>query len=82
MAETKELSSVLFRVAEPKTSNDPNYTGSCVIDGRRYWMAAWLHTIPQGEREGEEYISLTFTLADEPAPAPSVPPAEDDDIPF
>jgi hypothetical protein len=43
-----------------------------------------LHTIQQGEGNGEEYISLSFTPADEPtaAPSPDLPPAEDDDIRF
>ena len=68
MAETKELSGALFGVADPKTPNDPKYTGSCVIDGRRYWIAGWVLTIPQGECNGEEYISLSFTPADELTP--------------
>ena len=84
MAETKDLAGVLFRVAEQKTPHQPTYTGSCLIDRRRYLVTGWLHTIQQGEGNGEEYISLSFTPADEPTPAPSpdLPPAEDDDIPF
>src|SRR5262249_60709613 len=80
MAETKELAGVLFRVAEPKTSKHPNYTGSCVIDERRYWIAGWVRTVKEGEREGEKYLGLAFTLADEPAASshPSAPVDEDD----
>jgi hypothetical protein len=84
MAETKDLSGALFRVAEPKTPKHPNYTGSCVIDDRHYWIAGWVRTIQQGEREGEKYLRLAFTLADEPAPEPaaSASSSADDDIAF
>ena len=70
MTETKELSGTLFRVAEQKTPHQPTYTGSCLIDHRRYLVTGWLHTIQQGEGNGEEYISLSFTPADELTPAP------------
>ena len=52
MDETKNLSGALLPVAEPKTPQHPNYTGgSCVIAGRRYGIAGWVHTIQQGAHE-------------------------------
>jgi hypothetical protein len=83
MAETKDLSGALFRVAKLQTSKHPSYSGSCVIDSRHFRIAGWTHATQPGACEGEDYISLTFTPADEPAPVASPsPPEEDDDIPF
>lgn len=83
MAETKELAGVLFRVAEPKSERHPTFSGNCLIDGRRFWIAGWGRTIRGGERAGERFLSLAFTPADEPEAAPDTSPSSaDEDIPF
>jgi hypothetical protein len=84
MAETKDFFGTLFPVAEPKPPTHPHYTGSCMIDARRYSIAGWVHPIQHCTREGEKYISLVFTPADEPDSVPNqaLLSAEDDDIPF
>jgi len=47
MAGTQDLSCALYRVAEPKTSQHPSYSGSCVIDSRHFRIAGWTHAIQQ-----------------------------------
>jgi len=42
----------------------PDYKGSCTIDGQKYWIAAW----PK-ENENGKYLSLAFTKAEGRAPA-------------
>jgi hypothetical protein len=37
-----EDSGAIFRVAEPKTSKHPTFTGARTIDGRRYRIAGWV----------------------------------------
>jgi hypothetical protein len=71
----------LFRVAEPKSPKHPSFTGVCTLRGVKYRIAGWGRDIQKGDRAGERYLKLKFTLADEQSggtrPAPS-----DDDIPF
>lgn len=66
----------------------PEYTGKCEIDGRMYWISAWIK-----EGQGEKFFSLSFkpqeqqqSRAPAPAPRPSKPASGfddmDNDIPF
>jgi hypothetical protein len=66
--------------------SQPEYTGKCEIDGRMYWISAWVKL-----GQGEKFFSLSFKPQDqqtsqEPrrasAPPPSRPKDMDDDIPF
>jgi hypothetical protein len=72
----------LFRVAEPKTGKHPTFTGVCTIDGRKYRIAGWERDIQKGERAGERYLKLKFTLAEEQPTASRSSTPSDDDIPF
>jgi hypothetical protein len=74
---------VLFRVTAPKSAKHPTYTGVCTLDGRKYRIAGWGREIQKGERAGERYLKLKFTVAEEqPAAATPRPAPDDDDIPF
>jgi hypothetical protein len=65
----------------------PEYTGKCEIDGRMYWISAWVK-----EGQGEKFFSLSFKPQEQqqdPQPQPrsqKAPPSrqreEDQDIPF
>ena len=50
MAETKDPSGALFRVAQPKPLRHASVTGTGTVSGTRYRVAAWMHTISWGAR--------------------------------
>lgn len=63
----------------------PSHSGQCTIDGKEFWISAW---VKEG-REGSRFFSLSFkpkmareqgASANPPAPAPDSD--FDDDIPF
>jgi len=72
-----EDSGALFRVAEPKSPKHPTFTGVCTINSVKYRIAGWGHEIKMGERAGERYLKLKFTVADEQSQ--STRPAQTDD---
>lgn len=91
------LRGALFKNDRKETEQHPEYTGSCEINGQKYWVSAWIDTIKGGESKGKKYMSLKFALktdressgpnaasqrAPTPPPAPPAPPPFDDDIPF
>lgn len=74
---------VLFRNDRKERDNHPDYQGSINIDGRDYWLSAWIKT----DKTGKKYMSLAPKAKDaEPAkPAPREPGSDDafdDDLPF
>jgi hypothetical protein len=73
-----EDSGALFRVTEPKSPKHPTFTGVCTIDGQRYRIAGWGREIQKGERAGERYLKLKFTLAEEQSTGRSSTPPDDE----
>jgi hypothetical protein len=59
----------------------PDYRGSINVDGRDYWLSAWIKTGRDGTKlAGQKYMSLSVKPKDEqaayaPAPAPAAAPA-------
>ena len=59
----------------------PDYRGSINVDGREYWLSAWIKTGRDGTKlAGQKYMSLSVKPKDEqaayaPAPAPAAAPA-------
>lgn len=54
----------------------PEYTGKCEIDGKEYWINAWIK-----EGNGEKFFSLSFKAKDArpaPPPAPRQQPRRDE----
>ena len=41
---------VLFKAKEQKTDKHPSYTGSINVDGREFWLNAWVRQTKQGEK--------------------------------
>jgi hypothetical protein len=85
--ETKELTGTLFDNNRKEKDTHPNKTGSCKIDGKEYWISAWI----KYDDAGRERFSLAFKLKEEKADKPRVeqpkgaisrPVQIDDDIPF
>ena len=78
---------VLFRNERMREGKkDPEYQGSCEVDGAEYWLKAWINT---SKKDGSKYMSLKFeqkeaTAASTTKTATAAPVDFDDDsdIPF
>ena len=57
MAENREMSGVLFRNRRKSQEKHPDYTGSCKIDGKVYYVSAWI----KESAEGTKYFSMAYT---------------------
>ena len=84
--EMRENSGSTFKNHKKETEKHPNVTGSCLIDGKEYWMNGWTRQ----DSNGNPWQSWAFKLKEakqEEKPAPKQQPKnhfEDmsDDIPF
>ena len=52
----KDNSGVLFK-AEKKSDKHPDYTGNCLVSGKKMYIAAWVNE----SKDGKKYMSLSFT---------------------
>lgn len=59
MPNKNDNSGALFKNDRKTNANQPDYKGSAQIDGRDYWLSAW---IKQGKQQ--KFMSLAFTLKD------------------
>jgi hypothetical protein len=83
--EQKDMTGALFRVPDNKrkSENWPTHEGSVIVEGRKYFLSAWV----KEAKSGQKYFSLALKPADE-KPAPNGKPgakgapAVDDAIPF
>jgi hypothetical protein len=47
-------------------ANHPDYKGSINIEGREYWLSAWVQDGKKGGKmEGKKYLSLSATAKDD-----------------
>jgi len=66
----------------------PDYSGKCEIDGKGYYISAWLKTAgPSSQNPGEKFFSLAFKPKDAapqtaPAAEPKTDTPSDDSVPF
>ena len=66
--EKKPESGALFRNDRKEKETHPDYKGDCLIDGKLYWISAWLN---ESKSSGTKYMSLAFKLkerSDDAAP--------------
>ncbi len=83
MSERRDNSGTLGKNQRRQKDTHPEYNGQCQIDGRDYWISAWV----KDGRNGK-FFSLSFKSKEQqterqparPEPADSNP--FDDDIPF
>lgn len=88
MGEQRELAGIMARNTKRENDRQPEFRGSCTINGVAYWISAWV-------KEGQDgkFFSLSFKrkeLREAPrasAPGPRVGGANfdkalDDEIPF
>lgn len=72
----------LFRNDRKQQQNQPDHTGTCLVDGKEYYLSAWI----KQAQSGSKFFSLSFTPKETQESKPAAPPANfedfDDDIPF
>ena len=75
-------SGALFKNDKQGNEKRPDYKGSAEVDGRQYWVSAWI----KQSKSGQTFMSLRYEPKEAQAgsaPAPAATPAVDDDnIPF
>jgi hypothetical protein len=80
--ETRDNTGSLFRNAEKRSENGPDYSGSCKIDGAEYFFDGWI----KKSQQGTNWMSFSFKRKDkQPAQPPRTesraPQYRDDDVP-
>ncbi len=60
MAEQRERSGTLSKNRKCEHERQPEYRGSCMIDGVEYWISAWIKEGMDGK-----FFSLAFTPKEE-----------------
>ena len=77
------LRGALFKNNKRTEERQPEYTGNCEIDGKEYWVSAWVRE----SKNGNKFFSMSYTPKEQqnvvqsaPQPAPVV--NVDDAIPF
>lgn len=77
MSDKRDNSGALFRNDKKEADNHPDYTGNCMIDGKEFWINAWLKDGKNGK-----FMSFSF----KPKQASKQPASKDTDaddrIPF
>lgn len=72
------LTGILSRNDRRQKDTHPEYTGQCEIDGKQFWISAFLKTAgPQSKTPGRKFFSLSFKPKDQqPARPQQQPPAQ------
>lgn len=73
----------LFRNNRKEQDNHPDHNGSINIDGKEYWLSAWI----KESKNGSKFFSLSVKPKDEnqsqtTSPAKDSSSSHDGDIPF
>ena len=86
MAENKN-SGALFRNDKRETEKHPEYTGKITIEGREFYLSAWVNEM----QNGQKYFAIKATPKAATVPATTTAPAQPqtstiadpvDDLPF
>ena len=73
------LTGALFKNDRKQTDQHPDYKGSVEVDGKHFWVSAWI----KKSKKGVTFMSLNLTPKDEqPASVSSPAAAGDEDAPF
>ena len=81
MREQRDNSGTLGKNDRREKDTHPTHTGKCVIEGKEFWVSAWVKEGPTGK-----FFSLAFKPKEarqqQAAPAISGEAFDDSDIPF
>ena len=72
MAQDKDNSGALFTNDKKENDNQPDYTGPCVVNGKKMRISAWKN---KAKTDGRDYLGLAFS-------EPQKPKEDGNDIPF
>ena len=76
--EKRDNSGVLFKNDKKESEKHPDYKGNLTVDGKDYWLSAWVK-----EGKGGKFMGLALSPKDEaPLRASPKPKFEDSDLPF
>lgn len=70
----------LFKNNDKASDNHPDYSGKINVDGKDYWVSAWI----KEAKNGGKFMSLSVKAKDGAKPTTKTKPKQDDneDIPF
>jgi len=71
------LTGVLFRNERKEKDTQPDYKGSCEVNGIEYWISGWKKQTAKGPA-----LSMRFEVKEEKRAEPKNPQPDDTDIPF
>jgi hypothetical protein len=77
--EQKPNTGSLFKNAEKRGETDADYKGSVNVEGREFWLNAWVNT---SQKTGQKYLRLSLKLKAATAAASAEKPPFDDEINF
>jgi len=64
MTDVRDMSGALFKNLQREKDTHPHYRGDITIEGRKYWLSAWIKEGKKGK-----YMSLAVKPAEEQKPA-------------
>jgi hypothetical protein len=81
--EIRENTGSTFKNQKKETDKHPNVTGSCLIDGKEYWMSGWT----KQDKNGNAWQSWAFKTKEEKQEAKPNPKSNkiedmEEDIPW
>jgi hypothetical protein len=77
--QTRDNSGVLFANDKKETEKHPHYKGNITVDGKDYWLSAWVK-----EGKSGKFMGLAVSPKEEyqPKQAPKKASFADEDLPF
>jgi uncharacterized protein (DUF736 family) len=60
--ETKDNTGVLFKNEKREGRQDPDYRGSALVDGKEYWLSAWINT---AKKDNSKYMAIKLKAKEE-----------------
>jgi hypothetical protein len=77
--QTRDNSGVLFANDKKETDKHPHYKGNITVDGKDYWLSAWVK-----EGKSGKFMGLAVSPKEEyqPKQAPKKASFDESDLPF